>query len=230
MSWDTWSVMWPGSVSVWVFQHQTPWRPDQGWSGPDLCPSSICPQICPLGPWPSCVCLCILSCRRDSLPLCLSGENQHREAFAEERACKSLAAHLQRIRPRFPALIHQLLSMPILSDLIHTLFPRCCELHKDQLFGGICYSDHVWSESCRCYPGWEHQIFARIHFRLLVIHGGEEAWLHLFFTWLLSLPPPPWILMVFVLWWALMISMNTGSLMASLFCPNMDLAEHGQLS
>lgn len=110
-----------------------------------LYPSSAFKQTCPLHPSPPRVLLFIFSCRHDGVSLCLSGEAQRGESFAEWPPCRSLlVAHVQKFPASFPAL---------LPALVHRLL----------VLGTPSGVDH---EPCWCYFGWEFQPFAKILFRV----------------------------------------------------------------
>lgn len=83
-----------------------------------LYPSSTFKQTWPLPPSPPCVLLCIFGCRRDGVPLCLSGEAQRGESFAEQPPLQVSAGSL---RPE----VHSQFSSPASSSRPPAPGTRC---------------------------------------------------------------------------------------------------------
>ncbi len=133
VSWDHWVFR--------VSQHHTPsprW-PSQGWSSPDLRPSSS-PRISPLNPKPPSGLLCGFARGLNGPPLGHPCNTQTTEDFAKWTSCKASTANFYRLiegpPASLPALLHQFLvlgTFPLIGFL-NTLFPGHSEFQHDQLF------------------------------------------------------------------------------------------------
>ncbi len=145
----------------WVFQasqHHAPslrW-PSQGWSGPDLCPSSITPRItllCPQPPEGSFCCFCY------SPEGCFLHQPTHAQpgiGSVERVASKAPAAFfcwMAICSPAlFLALLHKtlVLGSPPFNCLLHAVFPGHGQFYQGKLFRGLWQNDNVWSQRCHC--------------------------------------------------------------------------------
>ncbi len=133
VSWDHWVFR--------VSQHHTPsprW-PSQGWSSPDLRPSSS-PRISTLNPKPPSGLLCGFARGLNVPPLGHPCNTQTTEDFAKWTSCKASTANFYRLiegpPASLPALLHQFLvlgTFPLIGFL-NTLFPGHSEFQHDQLF------------------------------------------------------------------------------------------------
>lgn len=152
MTLDTSSVAVPGVLRGFSLS----WWPNQEWSIPDLCPSSIRPLFVSGNAQPSWSSLCSFGSSLGGLPFPSSSDAQEGIDLAQWLPCKAPPPHLNWhtlcMPPPTVTFLHQFrIFLPLpLTDLLHSLLPRQCQLQHNDLFR---WAQYLASEKILwCFP------------------------------------------------------------------------------